>query len=219
MLNLSSTLLHDAERARNPKRGAVKAQMAVCIETLWLTALRRLNLVRLDIERNLIRSGAGEKLHIAVEREAVKNRVALEFPIPLESSELFERYIRVFRPRLASPTNTALFPGINGGPKNACFLGTQISRTILKYTGLRWHPHLFRHAVALLFLRDNPGQYETVRRFLGHRSIETTIRFYCDTETETAVDHFHRTILRRRKQPPPKPPQSHKPKGKPRRKK
>lgn len=219
LLNLPNTLMCEAERTRNPKRGAVKAQMAVCIETCWLTALRRLNLVHLDIERNLVRSGAAERLHIAIEREAVKNRVALEFPIPFESSELFERYIRVFRPRLASPGNTALFPGINDGPKNACFLGTQVSRTIYKYTGIRWHPHLFRHAVAVLYLRDHPGDYETVRRFLGHRSIETTIRFYCDGETETAVNHFHQTILRRRKQPPPNPPRSRKPKRNPRNKK
>jgi len=73
----------------------------------------------------------------------------------------------------ASAGNTALFPGIDGGSKNQAFFGTQISRTVCAHTGLRVHPHLFRHIAAKLFLDANPGAYEVVRRVLGHRSIDT----------------------------------------------
>ena len=38
--------------------------------------------------------------------------------------------------------------------------------------------HQFRHAAAAIYLKEHPGQYETVRQLLGHRNIQTTINFY-----------------------------------------
>jgi site-specific recombinase XerD len=61
------------------------------------------------------------------------------------------------------------------------------------------HPHLFRHIGAKLFLDDNPGAYEVVRRVLGHRAIATTTNFYTGLETAAAVRHFDATILNLRK--------------------
>jgi hypothetical protein len=37
-----------------------------------------------------------------------------------------------------------------------------------------------------MWLKHNPGDYETVRRMLGHRNIQTTITFYCGLETMQA---------------------------------
>ena len=135
------------------------------------------NLVKLDTERNLVRPGQGRALHIVIGAEDVKNREPLEYPLPPESVYLLERYIREFRAHLIPAGNTALFPGILGGPKNQAFFGTQISRTVRAHTGLRVHPHLFRHIAAKLFLAANPAAYEVVRRVLGHRSTDTTTGF------------------------------------------
>ena len=187
-----------ARRHRNPQRGAVQAQMAVAVEILLMAPIRLYNLTNLDIERNLIRPGQGKALHIVVGAGMVKNREPLEYPLPPESVELVECYIREFRPHLKSAENTALFPGVAGGPKNMAFFGTQITRTIYAHTGLHVHPHLFRHIAAKLFLDANPGAYEVVRRVLGHRSIDTTTGFYTGLETPAAVRHFDKTILRLR---------------------
>jgi integrase len=93
-----------------------------------MAPVRMSNLVKLDIERNLCQAGqASEALHIVLGAEEVKNREPLEYPLPPESVDLLERYIRDFRPHLTSAGNTALFPGIGGGPKNQAFFGTQIS--------------------------------------------------------------------------------------------
>ena len=70
----------------------------------------------------------------------------------------------------------------------------QISETIRKATGLRMHPHLFRHLAAFLILRRNPGEFETVRVLLGHRSIATTIRFYCAMEQAAAFARFDEVV-------------------------
>ena len=139
-------------------------------------------------------------MHIVIGGEEVKNREPLDYPLPPESVELLERYIREFRPHLTSQGKTALFPGTAGGPKNQAFFGDQISRTIRAHTGLRVHPHLFRHIGAKLFLDANPGAYEVVRRVLGHRSIDTTTGFYTGLETAAAVRHFDKTILHLRRE-------------------
>jgi integrase len=174
--------------------------MAVAIEILLMAPVRMSNLVKLDIERNLVRPGPGKALHIVIDAEEVKNREPLEYPLPPESIDVLERYIREFRSHLTSAGNTALFPGIGSGPKNQAFFGTQISRTVRANTGLRVHPHLFRHIAAKLFLDANPGAYEVVRRVLGHRSIDTTTGFYTGLETPAAVRHFDKTILHLRRE-------------------
>jgi hypothetical protein len=39
-----------------------------------------------------------------------------------------------------------------------------------------------------------PGEYETVKRLLGHRNIQTTINFYCGLETTQANEAFGKII-------------------------
>jgi integrase len=195
LLKLPEELMRQARRHRNLQRGAVRAQLAVAIEILLMAPLRISNLVKLDIERNLVRPGQGRALHIVIAAEEVKNREPLEYPLPPESVALVECYIREFRPHLTSTRNTALFPGIAGGSKNQAFFGDQISRTVRAQTGLRVHPNLFRHISAKLYLDAEPGAYEVVRRVLAHRSIDTTTAFYTGLETSAAVRHFDRTIL------------------------
>jgi integrase len=41
-----------------------------------------------------------------------------------------------------------------------------------------------------MWLKAHPGDYETVRRMLGHRNIQTTINFYCGLETLQANKMF-----------------------------
>jgi site-specific recombinase XerD len=199
LLTLPQELMRQARRSRNAQRGAVRAQMAAAIEILSMAPIRIDNLVSLDIERHLVRPGQSGVLHIVIDGEEVKNEEPLEHPLPSESTALIDCYIQKFRPHLAPTNNTSLFPGINGGPKNKSLFGEQISRTTRAHTGLRVHPHLFRHITAKLHLDAHPGEYETVRRVHGHRSIRTTTNFYCGQETKAAVRHFDQTILNLRR--------------------
>jgi integrase len=187
--------------AHNPQSyaGALQAQAAVAIEILLMAPLRIGNLAQLDLEQHLVRPGRGNALHLVFEPEDVKNDEPLEYPLPPESVALIERYLQEFRPRLAALHCTALFPGRNGGAKSVNALRDLITRTVHHYTGMRMHPHLFRHATAKLYLGANKGDYETVRRVLAHRSIITTTTFYTGLETASAVRHFDETILKQRK--------------------
>lgn len=200
LLDLPEKLIGTASGNRNLRAGALQAQLAVAIEILIMAPIRLGNLCSLDLEQNLVRPRRrGKELHIVFPAEDVKNREPLEYPLPVPSVELIERYLKEFRPLLASPSCSALFPGRWSGPKKPVTLGIQITQSIRSHTGLVMNPHLFRHAMAKIYLDANPGGYEVVRRVLGHRSIDTTTAFYTGVEAAAAVRHFDNVVLTLRK--------------------
>ena len=67
--------------------------------------------------------------------------------------------------------------------------------------GLDVNPHLFRHLAAELVLNARPGDYGTVRLINGHKSMETTVRFYCGTETQAAFRQLDHLVQQVRDQP------------------
>jgi integrase len=185
------------------RRAALQAQTAVAIEILLMAPIRIENLTELDLDRHLVRPGRSrDVVHIVFAGDEVKNSAELHFPLPKESAALIERYVSDHRPLLADPANRKLFPGKAKPAKSIGMLRRQISKTIFRYTGLRMHPHLFRHAGAKVFLDRNPGAYEVVRRVLAHASINTTTEFYTGSETAAAVSHFDEVILDLRRSKP-----------------
>jgi len=76
-------------------------------------------------------------------------------------------------------------------------LRQQLCRNIKKHLGLEFNPHLYRHLSALLFLQEQPGEYEVVRRLLGHRSVDTTMMFYAEFEGLAARKLYADRILQR----------------------
>jgi len=129
--------------------------------------------------------------------ENVKNSIDLEIPLGKRATELLRSYMDTYQPILSRGRNSdLLFPGYFGEPKAASTFAEQIVDAILEKTGIKMNLHLFRHIGALLFLRAHPGEYETVRRFLGHKSIETTIRFYVGLESVAAFRRYEETVLK-----------------------
>jgi site-specific recombinase XerD len=125
----------------------------------------------------------------------VKNRVDLNFKFDKPLTDLINEYIHEFRPTLLRGSNTSwLFPGEGDKPKTTLMFGKLITVRIQKAIGLRITPHQFRHAAAAVYLKHRPGDYETVRRLLGHKDINTTVQFYCGLQTMEATEQFGRII-------------------------
>ena len=76
---------------------------------------------------------------------------------------------------------------------------TSIAERMLKETGIRITAHQFRHAAAAVILRAEPGNYEYVRRILGHLNVQTTTNFYAGLETFQAGKHFGELVESRLK--------------------
>ena len=88
-----------------------------------------------------------------------------------------------------------LFPGTAHDQKLTRGLGAQISQRLWKLLGLRITPHQFRHAAAAIILKNDPGNYELVRRVLGHKNLQTTTNFYVGLETASATRRFGELVL------------------------
>ncbi len=199
LLHLPARLVSKAKARGTPDRkAALLVQTALAIEFLLMCPIRRRNLANLHIERHLhwTRSAREAACHVAIPAEEVKNQVPLEFELPPETTRPLRLYLDRYRPLLAGNACPWLFPARDGaGHKVLHALSSQISRAIFKETGLKVHVHQFRHLAAKLHLDHRPGEYESVRRILGHKSIDTTIRAYTGLETASAVRHYDRMII------------------------
>ena len=177
---------------------ALRAQLGVAIAILTVAPVRMQNLATIQLGSNLVRPGGPDTPYLLTFQDyEVKNRVLLDFPLPAWVSQLIDEYVLGHRPVLMNGHNhDYLFPGKSGGHKFVARLSTQISRLLWKAAGLRITPHQFRHAAAALILNAQPGNYELVRRILGHRKIQTTIDFYIGLETDAAARQFGEMVAR-----------------------
>jgi integrase len=182
----------DALRDHAPVKAALGAQLAVAIALLTVAPVRLQNLVRIRLEENLIRpAGPDEPYWLVFPDYDVKNRVELSFQLDQEVTSLIQTYVHEHRPVLLRGYNDLwLFPGETGGPKTPFMFSDQITKAVLKATGVRLTAHQFRHAAAALILQQDPGNYEFARRVLGHKNIQTTINFYIGLETTQATRRF-----------------------------
>ena len=174
-------------------RQAVELQVALAVAILIVAPIRIKNLASIHLDHNLIRTGSAT--HLFFSAEDVKNDVELEFPLPERIQNLLNRYIHEVRPVLVRAPSDWLFPGESTGHKGKSLLSSQIADLVERELGVRLTAHQYRHLTAYLYLKQNPGGYEVVRRLLGHRSIATTMEFYTWMETADAVRHFDATIL------------------------
>ena len=194
VVKLPAALMAQARLSREQAsvKAAVTAQLAIAIGILVFAPVRLGNLVGIRLGQNLIKPGGLDAPYMLVFPDYdVKNRVSLEFPFDEELTALIDEYVHEFRSYLLRGSNeTWLFPGEAGGCKDAKTFSGQITERVEKATGLRITVHQFRHAAAAMWLKHKPGDYETVRRMLGHRNIQTTIKFYCGLETMQATGMF-----------------------------
>ena len=128
----------------------------------------------------------------------VKNGVPIERALPAATAGLLQLWLDDYRPRLAKPGCPWLFPGGTAKPLCKSHLRKWITRAIRDYANVEVHPHLFRHFCAWLHLQYHPGDYEGVRRLLGHKRIETAIKSYIAFEQDVAAARYDKAVLKER---------------------
>ena len=206
VVNLPQAMMAQARLMRHeaPVKAAVTAQLATAIAIFTFAPIRLGNLISIRLEENLIRPGGpNSPSWLVFPHYDVKNRVQLQFKLQPELSALIDEYINDYRPTLLRGSNDLwLFPGQKREIKTSRTLSLQITDRVIKATGLRITAHQFRHAAAAIFLKHRPGEYELVRRMLGHRNIQTTVNFYIGLENIQATEIFGNIIKERLKHLP-----------------
>jgi hypothetical protein len=200
VLKLPFAMMAEARRgAQGNVRAAVTAQLAIAIAIETVAPIRIKNLSEIRLGINLAKPGGSEDRYwLYFPNYDVKNRMRLEYPLEEHVSKLIDEYIHNFRPILLRGRNEDwLFPGMRGAAKGKITLSGQITKRVLKLTGLRVTAHQFRHAAATIILQQHPGNYELVRLLLGHRSTQTTVRCYIGLKEVQASQIFGELIRKR----------------------
>jgi integrase len=198
LLHLPRRLLEDARKGTlSACRAALLVEVGLAIELLLATALRIKNLSGLHLDRNIQYSRAARAgvCHLVVEPEEVKNGQPLEFELNTDTVALLDTFVTKYRPLLVPPSSRWLFGKRDGsGAVDPVVLARRIKGVIHDRIGATVNAHLFRALTGKLFLDNQPGGYEVVRRVLGHKSMATTIKAYTGLESVAAGKHFDKTI-------------------------
>jgi integrase len=183
---------------------AMRLQYALGVELLTFAPIRSCNLATIRLDRNLktVGHGPNSRVHLVFSAHELKNKRGLEFPLPKSAVALLNIYLREARPMLVrgNSSNIYLFPGKCDGHKQSAHMSAQLAHLVLQEVGVRLTAHQFRHLAGFLYLEQNPGCYEVVRKLLGHRSIKTTMTFYACMEQPKAVRVYDGFIERRREE-------------------
>jgi hypothetical protein len=200
---VARTDLIDAELARD-------VMCVVASDILLARAPRKENVT--GIQLTWI-SWQDEFATIRVPNVEVKMRTAddpdLVIPLGPNESRRLRLYLDKVRPRAlreGDGANPFLFPAQGPtGRKSAPFGGLvgRLMRHTKRVVGVRMNPHLYRHFVGWLWLKEDPNRLPDVQRLLGHKSLETTLRYYAEIDENLALDRWQ-TFLTDKKSPQPK---------------
>lgn len=197
-LNLPALIFTELAKVKNPK--LVHANIAAA--ALWIGIAQRIplrisNLVGIDLEKNLLKAHNGKNAPCALffKAEQVKNDMTIEAPLSPRLTVMLDTYVERYRKLLTNTPSTALFPAKNGASKKPNTMSSAVQKLLLKRLGFAVNPHSFRHVAAMLFLSVHPGGYAQVQLLLGHRKLETTIKYYCELKAEDAFKHFDEVLL------------------------
>jgi integrase len=189
-----------ADPKRDPDDAARMAMYAAALEVLLFLPLRRMNLLQLKIDANLRRPKPNALIsEVYIPAHMVKNRTTIRWPVDVASARVLDTYIRQYRPRLAKAGNDFLFPGIGDSHRNDAEFGDEFSKRLAREIGAEFNCHLVRHFAAVRYLRKHPGAYEIAANILGHKSPQTTQKFYCGLELDAAARHANALLMEERR--------------------
>jgi integrase len=177
-----------------PIRGAQAMEFAAAIAILIVAPMRIANLAGLRLDRHLTRPGRPRSPWlIAIPPEEVKNEVPLLYELSQRVTAVVDRFIRNFRALLAAPGNVYLFP-VGSTHKSPAAFSQQIRGVIADWVGIDMTPHQFRHLAGMLMQKNSPGSLEALAQLLGHKRIETVLRFYAELNTLAAGRRFDEIV-------------------------
>jgi integrase len=189
LYSLPERLLGEAKRESKPNfRTLAKAQAALAIALLSYAPLRPQNLTALGFDLHLfLREQARATSTLEVPAHEVKNGIDLAFDIPPHVAKMLIEYRDRFAPKIIGHRPTRLFVNADGTPKNQATVAGLVMSYLRRRAGIVLTPHQFRHLSAKVVLDLHPGEYETVRQFLGHKSLKPTVAAYAGIDCRRAA--------------------------------
>lgn len=184
---------------------------AIAGDILLARAPRRANIT--GIRMSWI-SYIGGMARIVVPNVQVKGRDCddpdLHIPLDEHASARLKSFIEKVRPkalRAGDDENPFLFPSQGeGGDLGQPYAGLleRLVRHTKRIVGFKMNPHLYRHFLGWLWLREDPDRLPDVQRLLGHKRLETTLAHYAEIDEDLALDRWSKYLVDQKSRQPEK---------------
>ena len=125
--------------------------------------------------------------------------------LPPELARRLAIYAEKIVPAVTKRKADWLFSRQDGQPKTQWTLASQIRGALRRELGIAMSPHQFRHLDGKIILDADPGAHETVRQFLGHKNLKTTVNAYTGVNRLRA-GRLHARLIEQLQQPKQDPP-------------
>lgn len=169
--------------------------LALAAHIMLARAPRRANLAGIRLDWIRWREGLAT---VELPAPLVKSRKEPDGPllIPLDArtSRLLDQYLKVLRPKILHPDdrNPYLFPSPpHAGQQRigGCYetLPDRLVDQVHERVGVRINPHLWRHLIGWIWLKEDPDKLPAVQKLLGHKSMQTTIDYYADIDESVVL--------------------------------
>lgn len=145
-------------------------------------------------EHIFLHEGFGAISSLELSASQVKNRTEMAFDIPEHLAKMLIEYRDRLVPKVIGRRPDRLFIKADGTAKNQWAVAWLIRTVVRRRLGLQLSPHQFRHLSAKLILDAEPGNFETARQLLGHKSVRTTANAYTGISSRRAARHHQHLI-------------------------
>jgi len=115
----------------------------------------------------------------------------LAFDIPPSVAKMLIEYRNHIAPKFIGHRPERLFVNVDGTPKSQATVAWLIATYLRKRAGIVMTAHQFRHLSAKVLLDAEPGNFEAIRQFLGHKSLRMTVATYAGIDSRRAARHHH----------------------------
>lgn len=196
LVDLPDRLWAEVKRDKLPNfRTVLKAQAAIAIGILTCMPVRPQNLWPLKFDEHVfLKEGWGAISSLELPAGEVKNRVEMAFDFPPHLAKMLIEYRSRLVPKVIGKRPDRLFIKADGSAKNQWAVSWLIRTVLRRRAGLQLSAHGFRHLSAKTILDREPGNFETVRQLLGHKTLRTTVSAYAGIDSRRAGRH-HQHLL------------------------
>ena len=115
---LPANVMEDLRPEKPTLSEAIVVQSALAVSILLAAPVRAKNLASIEISKHIHRVSDTNRYLVFPDHE-VKNKVDLEYPLPLATIDLLDLYMKVYRPLLLAEETNALFISRSGRKKTA----------------------------------------------------------------------------------------------------
>jgi integrase len=206
MARLPTVLFAAARKLSEPSISSAKlVRTALLISLAQDTGLRAGNLVAIDVNRHLSlrhpRRRGPVIADLVIPKSEVKNSVEIQTRLTDHTARLLEVWLEHYRrTQFAVNCNSGwLFPS-NGrlGHLSVSQFLADVKDLAARHAGLDVTPHLIRSFIGKVILDEQPDGHAIVQQVLGHKRLETTVRFYAPVRPAKARSRYHESLDRLR---------------------